>query len=230
MSRKFGGLVLLLMVSVLAGCLGGKSIPGSHTISGRITEYGSNQGIVDVVLSIENGTAATTDENGNWMKNDVEESVYVIPSKDGWSFFPRELQAEPGQSNIDFYGARNDRPEVIASLGPEAEEVFDLFKAALYGDADEADREAFAARFQSSVYFLSSEKSREDMFDLLVVSLAVGIIPYPDVVETITAAEFGNNALVEVLTTDSDGDELIWFFQLTRSDNTSDWLVSALTI
>lgn len=78
------------------------------------------------------------------------------------------------------------------------------------------------------MYLLRSEKDPDDLINTLLAMVAVGLIRSPDTVETITAAEFGNDALVEVLTMNSDGDELLWSFQLTRTDGTSDWLVSAL--
>lgn len=102
-------ILLLLVALVVAGCGGGTpSGPSTYTVSGRITNPATEQGIPGVTLSFGSSGTATTNDDGTWSKSGLTGSVTVTPAKTGWTFSPASSSVTQAASNVNFSGTAPD--------------------------------------------------------------------------------------------------------------------------
>ncbi|MGM0438756.1 MAG: carboxypeptidase-like regulatory domain-containing protein, partial [Bacillota bacterium] len=80
----------------------------TYNISGKIEDQ-SDAPLEGVVVRFNGGySSVTTDENGEWTKEEVSGEITVTPEMSGWEFEPESRTVNSEESNLDFTGQNMD--------------------------------------------------------------------------------------------------------------------------
>lgn len=101
--------ITTMVVMIAGGCGGGGGdsgtanlpVPLTYSVSGNITSGGIGMGGVTVVLSGNSSATTTTDNNGNYSFNSVQNGSYTVtPGKDGYAFTPANRSFTVNGANV----------------------------------------------------------------------------------------------------------------------------------
>ncbi len=108
-SHRFIG--LLIVASLLAGCVGGSS---SYSVSGTVVDEDGNAiDGVEIVVKGGKSTTTTTANGGKFTLAGLMGICTLVPNLDGYAFEPTSRQVTNGRTGIQFVGT-TEPPELFA--------------------------------------------------------------------------------------------------------------------
>lgn len=109
--RRFSLLVgLLILMTILAACMGGGSSTPTYTVSGIIVDDNDNP-IENVTLHFSGSDrVAHTNDEGKWSQVGLQGSVTVTPTHDDYTFDPPSRNVTKTTSDVRFTGTAKTTP------------------------------------------------------------------------------------------------------------------------
>ena len=105
---------LLIVASLVAGCVGGGGGSGSYSISGTVVDSDGNAiDGVEIVVTGGKSTTTTTANGGKFALTSLTGTCVLAPNLDGYAFEPKSSQVTKASTNVRFVGTA-ELPELYA--------------------------------------------------------------------------------------------------------------------
>ncbi len=107
---------LLIVASLVAGCVGGGGGSGSYSVSGTVVDSDGNAiDGVEIVVTGGKSTTTTTANGGKFALTSLTGTCTLAPPNlDGYSFEPKSSQVTKASTNVRFVGTIEPPPELYS--------------------------------------------------------------------------------------------------------------------
>ncbi len=115
---------VLLVLTILiysAGCSSVKDgIEETYILSGQILDV-NKEGIGEVILYFSDGNdnlnSVTSNEDGEWSKTVIKGTITIIPVKEGWNFYPKNLKITDSRNDLVFNARKKTYQQIGTNVG-----------------------------------------------------------------------------------------------------------------